>query len=161
LAIAAQALVGSALGAGDRDGASRVARQVTRYGLVFGLALAALFALLAPVLPPLFTSDPAVLAQVPYAWWFFVALQPVGGVVFVLDGVLLGAGDARFLRTANAFAAFLGFLPVAWTSLSLGLGLVGVWSALTVFVLVRLGNNLTRLRSGRWAVLGAAVPTAA
>ncbi len=161
LAIAAQALVGSALGAGDRDSASRVAWQVTRYGLVFGLALAALFAALAPVLPPLFTSDPAVLAQVPYAWWFFVALQPVGGVVFVLDGVLLGAGDARFLRTANALAAFLGFLPVAWTSLSLGWGLVGVWSALTVFVLVRLGNNLTRLRSGRWAVIGAAVPTAA
>ena len=64
-------------------------------------------------------------------------------------------------RTANALAAFLGFLPVVWTSLSLGWGLVGIWSALTVFVLVRLGNNLTRLRSDRWAVLGVSVPTAA
>ncbi|QUQ64903.1 MATE family efflux transporter [Kutzneria sp. CA-103260] len=161
LAIAAQALVGSALGAGDRDLASRVAWQVTRYGLVFGLALAALFAALTSVLPPLFTSDPAVLGQIPQAWWFFVALQPVGGIVFVLDGVLLGAGDAKFLRTANALAAFLGFLPVVWTSLSLGWGLVGIWCAFTVFLLVRLGNNLTRLRSGRWAVLGASVPTTA
>lgn len=157
LAIAAQTLVGSALGAGDREWAMRVAWQVTRYGLVFGLALAALFAALATVLPPLFTSDPAVLAQTPRAWWFFVLLQPVGGVVFVLDGVLLGAGDARFLRTANFCAALFGFLPVVWASLALSWGLVGIWSALTVFVLFRLANTMARLRSGRWAVPGAMV----
>jgi putative MATE family efflux protein len=160
LAIAAQALVGSYLGARDRDRASRTAWQVTGHGLVFGLVLAAMFAALAPVLPHAFTADRAVLAQIPLAWWFFVALQPIGGVVFVLDGVLLGAGDARFLRTANALAAVLGFLPVVWASLSLGWGLVGIWSALTVFLLLRLANNLTRLRSGRWAVLGATLPTA-
>ena len=155
LAVAAQTLVGSALGAHDRDRAHRVAWQVTRCGLVFGAALAVVFAALAGVLPHVFTADAAVLAEMPKAWWFFVALQPIGGVVFVLDGVLLGAGDAKFLRTGNALAAALGFLPVVWASLSLGWGLVGIWSALTVFLLIRLGNNLTRLRSGRWAVVGA------
>ena len=159
LAVAAQALVGAALGAGDRERAQRVAWQATRCGLVFGAALSVVFAALSGVLPHVFTADPAVLAEMPKAWWFFVAVQPIGGVVFVFDGVLLGAGDAKFLRTANACAAVLGFLPVVWASLALGWGLVGIWSALTVFVLFRLANNLTRLRSGRWAVLGAtAVP---
>ena len=129
-------------------------------GLVFGLILSALFAALVGVLPHAFTADPAVLAEMPKAWWFFGALQPIGGIVFVLDGVLLGAGDAKFLRTGNALAALLGFLPVVWTSLSLGWGLVGIWSALTVFLLIRLANNMTRLRSGRWAVLGAELATA-
>ncbi|GAA3436758.1 hypothetical protein GCM10018954_063670 [Kutzneria kofuensis] len=155
LAVAAQALVGSALGADDRDRAYRVAWQVTGCGLVFGIALSALFAALSGVLPHAFTTDAAVLSQMPKAWWFFVALQPVGGIVFVLDGVLLGAGDAKFLRTGNACAAVFGFLPVVWASLSLHWGLVGIWSALTVFLLIRLANGVLRLRSGRWAVLGA------
>jgi Na+-driven multidrug efflux pump len=161
LAVAAQTLVGAALGGHDRDRAHRVARQVTGCGLAFGTVLAVVFAALAGVLPHVFTADAAVLAEMPKAWWFFVTLQPIGGIVFVLDGVLLGAGDARFLRTANALAAVLGFLPVVWASLSLGWGLVGIWSALTVFLLIRLGNNLTRLRSGRWAVLGAETPVPA
>jgi putative MATE family efflux protein len=155
LAVAAQALVGSALGGDDRERAVRVAWQVTGCGLVFGIALSAVFAALSGVLPHVFTTDAAVLVEMPKAWWFFVAVQPVGGVVFVLDGVLLGAGDAKFLRTGTAYAALLGFLPVVWASLSLGWGLVGIWSALTVFLLIRLGNGLWRLRSGRWAVLGA------
>ena len=65
----------------------------------------ALFAALAGVAPRLFTTDPAVLAAVPVAWWFFAGMQPVAGVVFALDGVLLGAGDVAFLRTWTLCAA--------------------------------------------------------
>jgi len=155
LAIAAQSLVGAALGAGEQRRATGLARQVTGYGLVFGIALGVVFAALAGVLPGVFTSDGSVLAEIPHAWWFFVAMQPVAGVVFALDGVLLGAGDAAFLRTATISAAVLGFLPLVWASLAFDWGLVGIWTGLSAFMLVRLATVLARLRSGRWAVLGA------
>ncbi|MET8161567.1 MATE family efflux transporter [Sphaerisporangium sp. NPDC005289] len=155
LAIAAQALVGAALGARDGERARRLAWQVAGCGLLFGTVLGVVFAALAGTLPHVFTADAAVLAEMPRAWWFFVALQPVGGVVFALDGVLLGAGDAAYMRTATLCAAALGFLPVVWASLSLGWGLVGIWSGLSLFLLIRMTTQLARLRSGRWAVLGA------
>lgn len=158
VAIAAQSLVGAALGSPDgeaRAKARAVARQVGWYGLWLGLLFAAVFALLSGVLPPVFSSDPAVLAAVPVAWWFFVALQPVAGVVFAVDGVLLGAGDAAFLRTSTLLAALLGFLPLIWASLGFGWGLAGIWSGLAVFMVIRLVTVLVRLRTGRWAVTGA------
>jgi Na+-driven multidrug efflux pump len=99
--------------------------------------------------------DPGVLAEIPNAWWFFVALQPIACVVFALDGVLLGAGDARFLRTATLLSAAVGFLPVVWMSLAFGWGLAGIWTGLSLFMVLRLIAVVLRMRSGRWAVLGA------
>jgi putative MATE family efflux protein len=155
LAIAAQSLVGAALGGGDDRRARGLAWQITGYGLVFGCLLGVVFAALAGVLPHVFTSDTSVLGEVPHAWWFFVALQPIAGVVFALDGVLLGAGDAAFLRTATILAAATGFLPFVWLSFAYDWGLVGIWTGLSFFMLVRLAAVLARARSGRWAVLGA------
>ncbi|MGH3761222.1 MATE family efflux transporter [Actinophytocola sp.] len=155
LAIAAQSLVGAALGAHDEGQARGLARRITGYGLIFGTLLGVLFAALAGVLPGVFTSDGSVLAEIPHAWWFFVAMQPAAGVVFALDGVLLGAGDAAFLRTATIGAAVLGFLPMVWASFAFDWGLVGIWTGLCAFMLVRLLTVLGRLHSGRWAVLGA------
>jgi putative MATE family efflux protein len=155
VAIAAQALVGAALGAGGVDRAKAIAAQVTRYGLWTGLGFGVLFAALAGVLPHVFTGDAAVLATVPQAWWFFVAMQPVCGVVFAIDGVLLGAGDAAFLRTITLAGALLGFLPLVWISLAAGWGLIGIWAGLSLFVLIRLVAVLWRTASGRWAVTGA------
>jgi putative MATE family efflux protein len=155
LAIAAQSLVGAALGAGDQRHARGVAWQVTGYGLAMGVVLGLVFAALAGVLPNAFTTDPGVLAEMPHAWWFFVGLQPVAGVVFALDGVLLGAGDAAFLRTTTLLSAVCGFLPLIWASLAFGWGLVGIWTGLAAFMMLRLAAVLGRTRSGRWAVLGA------
>ncbi|HEY7597786.1 MAG TPA: MATE family efflux transporter [Actinophytocola sp.] len=155
LAIAAQPLVGAAPGADEERRAHGLARQITGYGLVFGVALGLLFAALAGVLPGVFTSDGSVLAEIPHAWWFFVAMQPAAGVVFALDGVLLGAGDAAFLRNATIGTAALAFLPMIWASFAFGWGLVGIWAGLTLFVLARLVAVVWRMRSGRWAVLGA------
>jgi putative MATE family efflux protein len=156
LAIAAQSLVGAALGGGSAWRAKRIGKQIAWYGLAFGVALGVVFAALSGLLPSVFTTDAAVLAEIPYAWWFFVALQPVAGVVFALDGVFLGAGDAAYLRTATIGSAAVGYLPLIWLSLGFGWGLSGIWTGLSVFMLLRLITLLLRARSGRWAVVGAA-----
>ncbi|PXY27976.1 MATE family efflux transporter [Prauserella muralis] len=155
VAIAAQSLVGAALGAESRRRAQGVATQIAGYGLALGCVLGVVFAAVSQVLPRAFTSDAGVLAEIPHAWWFFVALQPVAGVVFALDGVLLGAGDAAFLRNATLGSAVLGFLPLIWASLAFGWGLVGIWSGLSLFMMLRLGFVVVRWRSGDWAVVGA------
>jgi putative MATE family efflux protein len=154
-AIAAQSLVGEALGASDERGAREVAQQVTGYGLAFGVVLGIFFAAVAGVLPRAFTPDAAVLAEVPHAWWFFVALLPIAGVLFALDGVLFGAGDTAFMRNCTLLAAFAGFLPLVWLAAIFDWGLAGIWAGLSAFIVVRLVAVVARTRSGRWAVVGA------
>jgi putative MATE family efflux protein len=154
LAVAAQETVGEALGAGSARRARVIANQITLYSFGFGALLAVLFAALYPVLPSLFTSDAGVLRVVPSVWWFFVAVQPIGGVVFALDGVFLGAGDAAYLRTTTMASALLGYLPMIWLSWSFGWGLPGIWTGLTVLMLARLATLLPRMWSRRWLVVG-------
>jgi putative MATE family efflux protein len=154
LAIAAQALVGAALGASRTAQAKAVARRVTVLSTIAAGALAAVFAVGASVLPTLFTDDRSVLAAIGVPWWFLVAQLPVAGIVFALDGVLLGAGDAAFMRTATVISALLGFLPLTWLSLVFGWGLAGIWSGLTMFMVLRLVLVGWRAASGRWAVTG-------
>ncbi|RZS30524.1 putative MATE family efflux protein [Herbihabitans rhizosphaerae] len=155
IAIAAQSLVGEALGAHDERRAHALARQVAWYGLVFGTALGVVFGALASVIPGLFTTDGGVLAEIPNAWWFFVVLQPIGGVVFALDGVLLGAGDSKFMRNVTIAGVIGGYLPLIWASLAFGWGLVGIWTGLALSIVIRLVGMVARTRSGRWAVVGA------
>jgi putative MATE family efflux protein len=154
LAIAAQSLVGAALGAGQLAHAKSVAWRVTIFSTVAAAVLAAVFALGASVFPQLFTTDRSVLDVIGVPWWFLVAQLPVAGIVFALDGVLLGAGDARFMRNATLASALLGFLPLIWLSLAFGWGLVGIWSGLTTFMVLRLAFVGWRAWSGRWLVAG-------
>ncbi|MFI6168399.1 MATE family efflux transporter [Nocardia sp. NPDC051052] len=159
LAIAAQTLVGAALGAGDAPGARALARRVTGWSEIFALGLAACFAAGAGLIPKLFTDDPAVLDRTHVTWWFFVCIIPVAGIVFALDGVLLGAGDAAYLRTTTLGSALLGFLPAIWLSLVFDWGIAGIWSGLVAFMLLRLIAVSWRAWSGRWARVGSEVPS--
>jgi putative MATE family efflux protein len=154
LAIAAQSLVGAALGAGELAHAKSVAWRVTVFSTAAGAALSLAFALGASVVPGLFTDDRSVLDQIGVPWWFLVAQLPVAGIVFALDGVLLGAGDATFMRTATLVSALVGFLPLIWLSLAFGWGLVGIWSGLSTFMVLRLVFVGWRAFSGRWLVPG-------
>jgi putative MATE family efflux protein len=154
LAIAAQSLVGAALGAGDAAHAKWVASRVTWFSLLAAALLAVALGAGSPVLPHLFTDDRSVLTAVAVPWWFMVAQLPVAGIVFALDGVLLGAGDAAFMRTATVASALLGFLPLIWLSLAYGWGLAGIWSGLSTFMVLRLAFGSWRALSGRWAVTG-------
>ncbi|MCV7177606.1 MATE family efflux transporter [Mycolicibacterium sphagni] len=154
LAIAAQSLVGAALGAGRTAHAKSVAWRVTVFSTIAAAVLAFAFAVGSSVLPSLFTDDRSVLAAIGVPWWFMVAQLPVAGVVFALDGVLLGAGDAAFMRTATLASALIGFLPLIWLSLAFGWGLLGIWSGLSTFMVLRMVFVGWRALSGRWLVPG-------
>jgi putative MATE family efflux protein len=155
VAIAAQSLVGAALGAGDPAVAREVAGRVGRIGLVCGVALAVIIGAGAFVLPAAFSPDPDVRAQALVVWPWLVGMLPLGGLVFALDGVLIGAGDVRFLRNLTLVAALGFFLPLIWLAHGLRLGLPGVWFALAIFMVVRLVGLVLRARGTRWAVAGA------
>jgi putative MATE family efflux protein len=155
VAIAAQSLVGAALGAGLGTQAKALAWRIALIGFGAGALLGVLILAGGHVLPRLFSSDPAVYAQAAVAWPWFVAMQPLGGIVFALDGVLIGAGDLRFLRNLTIVAGLGGFLPTIWLSLVYHLGLRGIWMGLTLFIVIRLIGTVARTRGGGWVVTGA------
>lgn len=154
LAIAAQSLVGAALGAGQLAHARSVAWRVTIFSTLASALLAGVFAVGASVIPTIFTDDRSVLDAIGIPWWFMVAQLPVAGIVFALDGVLLGAGDAKFMRNATLISALVGFLPLIWLSLGYGWGLLGIWAGLSTFMVLRLVFVGWRAFSGRWLVPG-------
>src|SRR4029078_11377924 len=139
-----QSLVGAALGSSDPQAPRSTTWQGSRWGLYAGVGLAALYAAGWVAIPRLLTSTPAVLDQVHVLWPWFVAMLPAAGVVFALDGVLIGAGDVAFLRTITVIAAVGAFFPINLATLQWHWGLGGVWAGLTAFVGVRLIGMLAR-----------------
>lgn len=151
LGIAAQALVGAALGGGTVAVARRVGAQVTGWATVFAGTLCLLMAAGYQFIPGLFTRDASVLQEMAHPWWLLVLMILGGGAVFALDGVLLGAADARYLRTISILSVLCGFLPCVLLSFAFSIGLVGIWCGLVMFILIRLIAVTWRFRSMRWA----------
>ncbi|MCX2179141.1 MATE family efflux transporter [Streptomyces sp. SKN60] len=154
IAIAGQAIIGRYLGADDATGARQVCRRMVQWGVVSGIALGALLILTRPLFVPLFTSDPAVQDALFPALLVVALSQPISGVVFVLDGVLMGAGDGPYLAWAMLLTLAV-FAPVALLVPTLGGGLTALWGAMTLMMLVRMATLWFRERSGRWLVTGA------
>lgn len=127
---------------------------MVEWGIGCGIALGALIILARPLFIPLFTSDPAVKDTLLPALLVVALSQPIAGVVFVLDGVLMGAGDGRYLAWAMLVTLAV-FAPVALLVPSLGGGLTALWWAMTLMMAVRLITLWGRTRSGRWIVTGA------
>jgi Na+-driven multidrug efflux pump len=153
VAIAGQVIVGRTLGAGDADGAYAAAVRMIGWSVVIGLVFAVVLAPLADVLPPAFTDDPRVLHQAALLWPFLALMQPLGGAVFALDGILIGAGDTRFLMWSMLAASAL-FILLAALALAYGWGVIGVWIALDVLIAARLALLGPRFVSRRWERLG-------
>ena len=153
-AIAAQSLVGAALGGGDVRVARHVAWRVARFGLGAGIGFGLVIGAGAFVLPPLFTGSPAVLHQAHVLWPWFAGMQPAAGIVFALDGVLIGAGDVAYLRTVTIVSALGAFVPIDLAALHWHWGIGGVWAGLTAFVVARLIGMLIRTAGPSWAVAG-------
>ncbi|MFD6346199.1 MATE family efflux transporter [Streptomyces roseolus] len=154
IAIAGQAIIGRYLGADDAEGARQVCRRMVQWGVVSGVVLGLLLVLSRPLFIPLFTGDPAVRSTLLPALLVVALSQPISGVVFVLDGVLMGAGDGPYLAWAMLLTLAV-FAPVALLVPVAGGGLTALWWAMTLMMTVRLATLWFRMRSGRWIVTGA------
>jgi putative MATE family efflux protein len=162
IAIAAQALTGRALGAGDSPGVRAATRRMVSWGVGFGVALMLALLAVAELAGPLFSPDPAVRSALAAALVVAALMQPLAGFVFVLDGVLIGAGDGRYLAV-SAVAQYLFYLPLAVAVAHFGpsgtaglvwlwLAFAGGWMTARAFFLGR------RARSTAWLVVGAKAP---
>ncbi|MFI9307736.1 MATE family efflux transporter [Streptomyces triculaminicus] len=154
IAIAGQAIIGRCLGADDAEGARAACRRMVQWGIASGVVLGLLVIAARPAFTPLFTSDPAVRDALLPALLVVAVGQPVAGVVFVLDGVLMGAGDGPYLAWAM-LAVLAVFAPAAVLVVGLGGGLTALWWAMTLMMTARLATLWLRARSGRWLVTGA------
>jgi putative MATE family efflux protein len=154
IAIAGQAMIGRFLGAQDVATARRAGRRMLEWGLAAGVGFGIVTAALRGVLPHIFTTDPSVIAVTGFVLLFVAVMQPVNGIVFVLDGLLIGAGDLRFLAVAMLVPAAI-FLVCAAAVLALGLGIGWLWTALSIFMLARMVGLAVRWRGDNWAVTGA------
>ncbi|MBT2490513.1 MATE family efflux transporter [Streptomyces sp. ISL-96] len=154
IAIAGQAIIGRYLGAGDAKGAQEACRRMVQWGIASGVVLGVLVAVSRPLFIPLFTSDQVVRDALLPALLVVAVSQPISGIVFVLDGVLMGAGDGRYLAWAM-LATLAVFTPVALLVPVLGGGLTALWWAMTLMMAVRMVTLWLRARSGRWIVTGA------
>ncbi len=157
IAIAAQVLVGRALGAGHAPVAGAAAWRTIGWSLVAGCALGTLLLALSRTLPHTFTDDPAVVDRAGAIWPMLAVMQPVAAVVFALDGILIGAGDTRWLAGSMLLAGVGVYVPITLLALQLDWGITGVWAGLLAFVATRLATVGARFLRGGWAVTGAAV----
>ncbi|MGD7733111.1 MATE family efflux transporter [Propionibacteriaceae bacterium G57] len=153
LAIACQAIIGRHLGAGDVRAALAVMRTVLRWGVLGGAVLGAVIIAARPLIMPLFTSDPAVHAPLGAALLVVGLMQPLAGVVFVLDGVLIGAGDARYLAIGGALVALV-HVPLVFALDAMGPTLWQLWVLYGVFMLGRAVVLGRRVRTNAWMRLG-------
>jgi putative MATE family efflux protein len=154
IAIAGQAIIGRYLGAGDAQGAREACRRMVQWGIVAGTVLGLLVVLARPVFIPLFTDDPTVQEAALPALIVVALAQPVSGIVFVLDGVLMGAGDGPYLARAMLLTLAV-FVPAALLVPALGGGLTALWGAMTLMMGTRMLTLWLRSRSGLWIVTGA------
>ncbi|TDT28608.1 putative MATE family efflux protein [Streptomyces sp. BK208] len=154
IAIAGQAIIGRYLGANDTQGARDACRRMVEWGVAVGVVLGLLVVLSRPVFLPLFTGDAVVKDTALPALVIVAVAQPICGVVYVLDGVLMGAGDGPYLAWAMLLTLAI-YTPAALLVPALGGGLTALWAAMTLMMMMRLATLWLRTRSGRWIVTGA------
>jgi putative MATE family efflux protein len=154
IAIAAQAVIGRYLGAGDVEMVKRLTRRMIGWGVVAGVAFGIVVAAARPLYDQLFSPDPAVQSLLGQVLLVLACMTPVAGIVFVLDGVLIGAGDGRYLALAGLIA-MVAYLPLALLVHAFHAGLVWLWVAYGGFILARMITLVVRARSTAWMRTGA------
>lgn len=157
LAIAGQALIGHGLGASDSPRVTAITRRLILHGLTTGLALGVIVAALAPVTGFVFTSDAVVRDLIAVTMFVMAFGLPLAGYVFVLDGVLIGAGDAKYLAITGfvnlaMYLPLLLLVPLAAD----GTGLYWLWAAFGFgYIGARALTLGLRARGDKWIVTGA------
>ncbi len=151
LAVAGQALVAKYLGADRAGKAIRLGKTLILWGCSAGVAFGLGYFFFKGPLIHLFTKSPDMIQSLNNEIFpLLILFQPLNGIVFVLDGVLIGAHDTRFLMWAMLIGAFIIYIPISWVSLQFGFGLFGIWVGLSLFMVYRMTTNLVRLLGRRW-----------
>ena len=154
IAIAGQVMVGRMLGAGQAIGARAASLRMIGWAVVIGAGFGAVLLALGDFVPELFTNDPAVIAKTNEIWPLFALMMPFNGAVFALDGILIGAGDTRFLMW-GMLAASAVYVPIALLTLQRDWGITGVWWGLVALIGIRLLTCGVRFAGSKWALTGA------
>ena len=153
IAIAGQSIIGRALGAGEVGLGLAMTRRMVTWGVVAGLVFGVVVWLTRPLYVGLFSPDPEVQQLIGRVLLVVAVVTPVAGVVYVLDGVLIGAGDARYLALAGLIALVV-YLPLALLVGQQGAGLLWLWAAYGAFMLARMTTLVLRVRTGAWIRVG-------
>ncbi|GAB3765179.1 MATE family efflux transporter [Microlunatus parietis] len=156
IAIAAQAIIGTALGAGDTERGRAAMRRMIGWGVVSGIAFGIIALVARPLYVGLFTPDPEVVRLITAVLVVVVIITPIAGVTYVLDGILIGAGDGRYLALAG-LVALAAYLPLAFLVGSNRAGLVWLWIAWGGYMAARVITLLVRARGTAWLRTGATV----
>lgn len=154
IAIAAQAILGKRLGAAEGEDVHVIVGKLQRWAVRYGMGVGVLTIALAPVLPAAFSDDPAVQHNIMLAMLVIGVHQPLAGLVFLLDGVLIGSGDIRYIAFVQT-AAMLVFLPIAYAVAHWQLGIIALWGAMIAFLITRAVLTYRRARTDAWIVEGA------
>ncbi len=154
VAIAGQALIGQALGASRPERARALGRRMIGWGAAAGVMTGTVVLAVSPLLPGIFTNDPAVVALTGFVLLHVGFSQPAAGVVFALDGALIGAGDLRFLA-ASMVGAGVVLVGAGMLVVAAGAGIGWLWAAMHAWIAARLTMMLWRFTGNAWQVTGA------
>jgi len=157
LAIAGQAMIGHGLGASDLPRVRAITTRLLQFGVGGGALLGILIAALSPVLPFVFTTDDTISGALTVLLLVMAFGIPLAGYVFVLDGVLIGAGDAKYLALTGLVNLAV-YLPLLWavSGLSGTAGIAWLWAAFGFgYIGARAVTLGLRARGDRWIVTGA------
>ena len=145
-AVPAHTLVAEEQGKGDDGDAPFVARRSVRLSVIAGVGLGVVLAFTSWLLPRVFSDDPAVVERATVALLWLALIVVPGAVAFAYDGILIGAGDYRFLGLA-AVAYLIAVAPLGvLTLLTPDLGITGIWASLFVWMILRAVVNARRTR---------------
>jgi putative MATE family efflux protein len=153
IAIAAQAVIGRYLGAGDVPMVRRLTNRMIGWGLVCGFGFGVIIITARPLYDQLFSPDPAVQSLLAEVLIVLGCVTPISGIVYVLDGVLIGAGDGRYLALAGLIAA-LAYVPLALLVQRLDAGLIWLWIAYGGFMVARMATLVVRAHGTKWMRTG-------
>jgi putative MATE family efflux protein len=154
IAIAGQAITGRRLGAADVAATRAATRRMIIWGVVCGVVFGLGVLAVRPWLPALFTTDDSVRTLLLSSLILVALMQPMAGVVFVLDGILIGAGDGPYLAVTSVITTVI-FLPAAVAAYHLDAGLTGLWLAIGLWMIGRFVTLSLRARGESWLVTGA------
>ena len=153
IAIAAQALIGNLLGAGHADEARKVGRRAIMWSIGIGVFTGSFLAIFHVPFAEIFSEDTEVVELASFLLLHVAAMAPLSGVAFALDGILIGAGDQRFLAKAMSFSATIS-IPLMLLSVTFNLGIGWIWGSIWILMLTRSTTLYLRFRSDNWQKLG-------